>query len=111
MLIELWRPVRSNPNYSVSSLGRVCRTTPGKGVKKPGLLKIHRDRGGYCWAALGENAGRIVHGYVATLVAGAFIGPCPPGFEVDHKDGNQENNATRKHKRIHLEKQKAEAER
>lgn len=31
-------------------------------------------------------------GYVHQLVARAFIGPCPPGLEVRHKDGNPANN-------------------
>lgn len=31
--------------------------------------------------------------YVHQLVAAAFIGPCPDGFEINHKDGNRQNNA------------------
>jgi hypothetical protein len=26
------------------------------------------------------------------LVAAAFIGPCPPGYEVNHRDGHKDHN-------------------
>ena len=86
--VERWKPIAVNPNYEVSSFGRVRRVTHGKGVKRPGLLKIHRDRGGYCWAQLGDK----IRAYVASLVAVAFIGARPKGYEIDHVDGSQTNN-------------------
>ena len=85
---EIWKSIARNPNYQVSSLGRVRRATHGKGVKQPGLLKVHRDSGGYCWAQLGDTD----KGYVSGLVARAFIGPRPKGLEIDHIDGCQTNN-------------------
>jgi hypothetical protein len=30
--------------------------------------------------------------YVHVLVAGAFLGPCPAGMEIDHSDSDKSNN-------------------
>jgi hypothetical protein len=36
--------------------------------------------------------GQVKHFYVHRLVADAFLGRIPAGFEVNHKDGNKDNN-------------------
>lgn len=41
-----------------------------------------------CTSHLGRGHSRTVH----SLVAAAFIGPCPQGQEVRHKDGTRTNN-------------------
>lgn len=95
-IIEEWKPcVGWEGWYEVSSSGRVRRIRSRYGNPQNKLLK-----------------GFLVHGYptvnlravegldkrrsaVAThiLVARAFLGPCPKGFEVDHKDFDRANSA------------------
>jgi hypothetical protein len=92
---EEWRKVPSNQDYEVSNLGRVrsldkkvyagrnsYRAVVGK-VLKPGLAS-----NGYWTVVLGRAMGsRTVH----SLVAEAFLGPCPTGQEVRHLDGVRTN--------------------
>lgn len=96
---ERWLPiVGSDGYYEVSDLGNVrswhktgCSTCR---AVKPKLLKPKPDT---------SNSGRLVVGIkmadgtyptfrVHRLVAAAFLGPCPPGLEVCHNDGNAGNN-------------------
>lgn len=92
---ERWLPVVGFPNYMVSDLGRVRSLDhevwggPRAGFyTKPGrLLKPGIASNGYPTVALGRGNTRTVH----SLVAGAFIEPCPEGMEVRHKDGNRKN--------------------
>jgi hypothetical protein len=85
---ELWKKCFGG-RYKVSNYGLVKRNVPG----------------------LGTHVGRKIYGYVSpddgyvrinlpgikdqllhVLVARKFIGPCPPGKEVNHKDLNKRNN-------------------
>jgi hypothetical protein len=45
-------------------------------------------RSGHLWAKLGHHDQRPVH----QLVLEAFVGPCPPGLECRHLDGDPTNN-------------------
>lgn len=83
--------------YEVSDLGRVrsvdrtvCRgRTLVRLSGKPKAQKQHRD--GYRVVGLSrDGAARSMS--VHTLVAGAFLGPCPEGLEVRHLDGDPANN-------------------
>src|ERR1022692_1435720 len=88
---ERWLPVVGYEGlYDVSDLGRVrslprrnCRGT----VLRPTLTKLGYLRVEPC----ADGSGRKV--MVHVLVAAAFHGPCPPGLEVRHLDGNSQNNA------------------
>lgn len=94
-MTEEWRILPSNSTYEVSNLGRVrsrdhqvwggCRmgfyTKPGK-ILQPGIAS-----NGYPTVALGRGNTRTVH----SLVAETFIGPCPAGMEVRHRDGIRTN--------------------
>lgn len=78
---EVWRPIPSAPRYQVSTWGRV---RSGARVLRPqqqtkGYLKLH----------LGRHRQALVH----TLVAEAWLGPRPPGHEVDHLDHDRRNNS------------------
>jgi HNH endonuclease len=80
-LYEIWRPIPNFPNYEISNLGYVHGS---HGELKPW-------EGNYLYVTLwrdGEKSRRTVH----SLVAEAFIGPCPPGKEVNHKDLKRTNN-------------------
>lgn len=98
---EEWKPVVGFEGvYEVSNLGRVrsldrvyYQTSRGgcfhphkrKGqLLRPGLTSV-----GYPSVVLGRKRGTFL---VHRLVAEAFIGPCPEGCEVRHKDGTRNNN-------------------
>lgn len=83
---ERWKKVFGG-NYEVSSFGRVRRLT---GWSAGCLMKLH-ERGGYLRVSI--CLGGIGKAYsVHCLVAEAFIGPCPFGMKVNHKDLNKGNN-------------------
>ena len=88
---EYWKPIPGFPDYAASNLGRIMRTTPRKGAVARRILKQRRARNGYLNLTI-RNAGRYVHGCAHKLIALAFIGPCPNGKQVNHRDGNKENN-------------------
>lgn len=80
-LNEEWRPVVGyEDHYMVSSLGRV------KSVKfnKERILQPQSVAHGYLQVGL-TKAGKQKFFRVHTLVARAFLGECPPGYEVNHK--------------------------
>lgn len=96
---EEWRSVPGYSNYEVSNFGR---------VRCQGHLKWGGPRAGYYWKpAQLLSPGIASHGYptvhltyeegkartrtVHSLVAEVFIGPCPTGQEVRHKDDNRLN--------------------
>lgn len=83
---ERWRTSPSYPAYEVSDQGRVRRVKPGKGARVGRILTPARNGGGYLTFSV---AGVGV--YVHVLVAEAFLGPLPPGGEVDHLDGDKAN--------------------
>ncbi len=89
--LEEWR-VTVHPDYEVSNLGRVRsyahRGGRGRAVS-PHLLALHPDTRGYLSVHITARYNYRVH----TLVALAFIGPCPPGHEVLHADDNRINAA------------------
>lgn len=72
--------------YQVSESGQVRTLSRGMAV-----LAQH-PRGGYMRVRF-HRAGASSYANVHVLVAAAFIGPCPPGLEVRHKDGNPAHNA------------------
>lgn len=91
-----WRAVEGYKGlYEVSNDGRVRR------VAGPDSRGHHRqqremrsavDGPGYRIVALCKN-GKMRTLRVHRLVARAFIGPCPAGKEVNHKDGDHFNNS------------------
>lgn len=80
-----WRQIEGF-DYEVSDTGRIRRIQHREvavalcGVGKQ-YLRASLWRRGKCQRVL-----------VHVLVARAFIGPCPPGHEHNHKDGNKTNN-------------------
>lgn len=87
---EAWKPF-ADGNYEVSSHGRVRRATPGRCTYPGRLMTLVKMKIGYHQVMPTIN-GKNVHFYVHQLVAEAFIGPCPDGCEVNHKDGDKTNN-------------------
>jgi len=83
---EIWRPVPGWEGiYSVSDLGRVRRDKPVP--RNPtGILLGSPARDGYLQVNLhahGHDSTLLTH----RLVLLAFVGPCPGGHEVNHKNG------------------------
>ena len=82
---EEWRPVVGwEKNYEVSNAGRVRRIKTGR------ILKNCKS-GRYDFVTLypiGKSKNERVH----VLVAEAFHGKRPNGYEVNHKDANKRNN-------------------
>jgi len=95
-ITERWLPVEGYEGfYEVSDLGRVrsLRRKTASGYRGGRVLKAapHPESGHLTLGLSVRNKAttRAVH----QLVAVAFMGECPPGQEVRHKDGNPANNA------------------
>lgn len=88
---EIWKPVKEWP-YEVSSLGRVRRTAASKGTMPGRVLNPGPNRTGYLRIRLCSNDGSKKMVMVHRLVADAFLGPCPDGEEINHRDGIKANN-------------------
>jgi hypothetical protein len=90
---EEWRPTH-HPNYEVSNLGRVRsyakRGWQGGREEVPRILKPVFPKGRttrYASVQMGKGKMRPIH----QLVAEAFLGPCPAGQEVMHRDDSGRN--------------------
>lgn len=83
MLNEVYKTIPTNPNYEVSNLGNVRNT---KGC----VLKTYRINSGYECLKLTTDSKRTSH-LVHRLVMLAFKGESD--LEVNHIDGNKQNNA------------------
>lgn len=91
---EEWRAVVGYPDYSISSLGRVRRDTPGRLRKAVvgRILKPSPNPYGYLTVSL--CLGSIVRTKpIHRLVVLAFLGPSPEGKpHANHIDGVKTNN-------------------
>ena len=88
---EEWRPFREG-TYAASSLGRIKRVAPWRGRPGGRVLKDRPTQYGYYRVSL--SVGGIITEYLAhRVVSEAFFGPCPAGLQVNHIDGNGQNNA------------------
>ncbi len=86
MSTEEWRPVPGFPNYIVSNMGIVKKGTFKTVAQVDG-------RRGYKRVHLRQAKGskqRLI--FVHRVVASAFIGTCPTGYQVNHIDNNPSNN-------------------
>ena len=88
---EQWKTISRFPHYQVSNQGCVRRVVEVIGGKL-GILSPYKVTNGYFRIALGCGKRRKTFG-VHSLVATAFIGLCPEGYEVNHCDGKKENNS------------------
>lgn len=97
---ERWLPVPGYEFYDVSDLGRVrsWHKTPwnAPGDKRANLPKLRKQvkRKEYMYVMLKEtsNSKTLKNFTVHGLVALAFLGIRPDGFQVAHGDGNGQNN-------------------
>lgn len=93
MTHEEWKPVREFPNhYEISSLGNLRRTHAYREHLIGKLRKRQHDKSGYVVYMLSvDNKVRLR--YAHRLVADAFLGPIPDGYDVNHKDGDKANSS------------------
>ena len=104
LIIEIWKDIPGyEGKYQASSLGRIksmnrkvrgvnpytgvefMRSVPER-ILKPGM---YCKTGHVSVVLSGHSNGKPVH----QLVALAFYGPCPTGYEVLHKNGNPRDNS------------------
>lgn len=89
-MIEIWKPITGYEGwYSVSSLGRIRREKSHRG-NFTSILKNLCISDRYYRVVLWKDSKRK-HKYVHLLVAEAFIGPKPKGYDCNHKDGDKSN--------------------
>ncbi len=82
--IECWKNIPDYPNYEVSDLGQV-RSKLTNNILKPEV------RSGYLGLQIRNKDGSKKFN-IHQLVALAFIGDCPSGYFINHKDGVKTNN-------------------
>lgn len=88
---EEWRPVVGYEGlYEVSTLGRVRRIAAAMGTWPYRVLRPQADQKGYIRVCLCKD-GRQRTTAVHIMVAQAFLGPRPPGTEVNHIDYRPSN--------------------
>jgi hypothetical protein len=95
-MTERWWPIEGFEGYEVSNLGHVRSwLMPGRAYRlrdAPRLRKQVPDlRGGYMNVILRRD-GKSTLKKVHRLVLEVFVGPCPPGHESRHMDGDPTNN-------------------
>lgn len=93
---EEWRPVVGyEQDYAVSSKGRVKRlrfTNRHGTIQRERLRVISTCGNGYRSVLLYINNMKPVRKLIHRLICEAFHGPCPPGHQCGHRDGDPSNN-------------------
>ena len=82
---EQWAKIKGYENYSVSTYGKVRNDTTGR------ILKASKTGHGYRTLRLGSNSGKLL--FVHRLVAEAFLEKPDGCTEVNHIDGDKDNNS------------------
>jgi hypothetical protein len=91
-MAEIWKDIKGYENlYQISTFGRV-KSFPRKGtVKYIKILKQAKDSSGYSQVCLTKNKTKISKA-IHKLVALHFIKGKKDKIQINHKDGNKENN-------------------
>ena len=98
MKVEVWRDIKDVPGYQVSDHGNV-RTLDRNILGKDGRVEYHpgkqlkpqRLKNGYLEVYICAD-GKRIHRTIHNLVAGAFLGDRPKGYDVMHKNGVRTDN-------------------
>lgn len=88
---EQWIILDFNPRYAVSNYGFVKRIEKGKGARADKILGLRLNTRGYPEVML-YNDGKAKAYKVHRLIAYAFLGECPTGLQVNHKNGIKTDN-------------------
>ena len=97
---EKWLPIRGWPAYEVSDRGRVRSYWRARGrgfnfidkTQPPKIMKRGRHVYGYPTVRFYRNCGERASREIHALVARAFLGARPRGYDVRHLDGDPTNN-------------------
>lgn len=91
-LSEEWRPaVGYEASHEVSSLGRVRVLKPARGYRPNHILQERKHDLGYRRVLMNDGVKpRLV--FVHKLVALTFLGPKPPGHEINHRNFDRADN-------------------
>lgn len=87
---EIWRKIEEFKNYEVSNLGNV-RSLNYRRTGETKILKLGKDKNGYLYICLWEN-GKQYFKTVHRLVATAFISNPQGKPQINHINGDKENN-------------------
>lgn len=83
----IWKPIKSlNERYEASNTGLV------RNAKTKYILKPQNSRFGYYIMTVKPTVSEQVNIRVHRVIAEAFLGACPEGYVVNHKDGDKHNN-------------------
>ena len=82
-----WNPIPAATRWSVSSDGRI-KGPSGDELSQQVSESGHR----FVQVRPRGRAGRPIKIWVHRAVLAAFVGPCPPGMEARHLDGDPANN-------------------
>ncbi len=90
-MTERWLPIVGfEDTYEISDLGMVRRIGKRQGARVGRIMSNWVNSNGYLSVQLSKNGkGRATPVHIA--VARTFLGPPPPGHEVNHKDADRTN--------------------
>jgi hypothetical protein len=89
---EVFKPIAGFESiYEVSNFGRVKRVKGQSPTYKGRICAPRPNLDGYHRVCLCNAPNTDVDKFVHVLVLETFVGPCPPGMEACHGDGNPGN--------------------
>ena len=83
--------VRLN-NYSICKDGTVTRIKRGNGTQEGRTSKICKNKDGYYFVQMRSDDGIKIRPPIHRLIAHKYLGPCPAGLVINHKNGNKLDN-------------------
>jgi len=90
---QTWLPIKDFETlYEVSDAGNVRHITATKNHGPNYILQPCPIGNGYTRVTLCNGMAIRINRSIHRLVAEAFLGPCPKGMEVNHKNGNRAEN-------------------
>lgn len=88
---EEWKPVIGYP-YEVSNMGRIRRSHGATAGQIRKLSLSGKPPSSQYLSVTLSRCGVVTGFRVHALVAQAFLGACPSGYEIDHKNGDHFDN-------------------